>query len=201
MLWIDPKFICHRLSISSGFRPVAQRGRKLGEEKRRAAREENKKLLTAGFIREIQYPTWLANVVMVKNAYGKWHICIDYTDLNKACPKDPYPVPSIDRLVDGASSSTLLSFMDAYSDARAYCYKVIPFGLKNAGATYQRMMDQMFEGMIGADVEVYMDDMVVKSTSAVNHYKALGRVFQILRKHQLKLNPKNAPSGCRWENF
>ncbi|RDX65463.1 hypothetical protein CR513_55875, partial [Mucuna pruriens] len=82
---------------------------------RRVSQEETKKLLTAGFIREIQYPMWLANVVMVKKANEKWHICTDYTNLNKACPKDPYPLPNIDRLVDGAFSFAFLSFMDAYS--------------------------------------------------------------------------------------
>ncbi|RDY02623.1 hypothetical protein CR513_13893, partial [Mucuna pruriens] len=146
---------------------------------------------------------------MVKKASGKWRMCTDYTNLNKACPKDPYPMPSIDRLVDGASGFALLSFMDAYlgynqikmhpqdesktafiMDAGVYCYKVMPFRLKNAGPTYQRMMDRMFEGMIRVDVEVYVDDMVVKSTSTADHYKSLGRVFQILRKHQLKLNPQ-----------
>ncbi|RDX92393.1 hypothetical protein CR513_25480, partial [Mucuna pruriens] len=150
---INPEFICHCLSVASGFRLVAQRQRKLGEEKRRAAREETKKFLTVGFIYEIQYPTWLANVVMVKKAIGKWRMCLNYTDLNKACPNDPYPLPSIDRLVGGASGSALLSFMDIkmhpqdeaktafITNVGAYCYKVIPFGLKNVGATYQRMMD------------------------------------------------------------
>ncbi|RDX93907.1 Retrovirus-related Pol polyprotein from transposon 17.6, partial [Mucuna pruriens] len=75
-------------------------------------------------------------------------------------------------------------------DAGAYCYKVMPFGLKNARAIYQHLMDQVFEGMIRMDVEMYVDDMVVKSTSTADHYKSLGRVFQILRKHQLKLNPQ-----------
>ncbi|RDY03048.1 hypothetical protein CR513_13388, partial [Mucuna pruriens] len=124
-------------------------------------------------------------------------MCTDYTDLNKACPKDPYPLPSIDRLVDGASSFALLSFMDAYSrynqikmhprdeakmtfimDVGAYYYKMMPFELKNAGATYQRLMDKIFEGLIGGDVEVYVDDMVVKSSIAVDDCRALGRVFQ-----------------------
>ncbi|RDX85991.1 hypothetical protein CR513_32728, partial [Mucuna pruriens] len=159
---INPEFICHCLSVASGFRLVAQRQRKLGEEKRRVAREETKKFLTVGFICEIQYPTWLANVVMVKKVSGKWCMCTDYMDLNKAYPKDPYPLPSIDRLMDGASGSALLSFMIVYSRA---------------------------------DVEVYVDDMVVKSTSAADHYKALQRVFQILRKHQLKLNPEKCSFG------
>ncbi|RDX67641.1 hypothetical protein CR513_53449, partial [Mucuna pruriens] len=114
MLGIDPEFICHHLSISLGFRLVTQRRRQLGEEKRRAAWEETKKLLAVGFIWEIQCPTWLANIVMVKKANGKWCMCTDYTDLNKAYLKDPYPLPSIDWLVGGASGFALLSFMDAY---------------------------------------------------------------------------------------
>ncbi|RDX64163.1 Retrovirus-related Pol polyprotein from transposon 17.6, partial [Mucuna pruriens] len=184
---IDLEFICHRLSIESG------------EEKRRATREEIKKLLAVGFIREIQYPTWLANVVMVKKANEKWRMCTDYTDLNKACPKDPYPLPSIDRLVDGTLGYAQLSFMDAYlgynqikmhpqdesktafiTDAGAYYYKVMPFGFKNAGATYQRLMDRIFEGLIGGDVEEYVDDMVVKLVTVADHYRALRRAKKFL---------------------
>ncbi|RDX91658.1 hypothetical protein CR513_26331, partial [Mucuna pruriens] len=155
MLGIDPDFICHRLSVLWGARPVAQKRRKHGEEKRKAIKEEMSKLLAAGFVREVRYPTWLANVVLVKKASGRWRMCTDYTDLNRACPKDPYPLPSIDRLVDGVSGFALLSFMDAYSgynqirmhpqdvekiafitEEGAFYYKVMPFGLKNAGATY-----------------------------------------------------------------
>ena len=71
--------------------------------------------MSAGHIREIQYPEWLANVVLVKKANGKWRMCVDFTDLNKACPKDSYPPPSIDTLVDSASGSKVLSFLDAFS--------------------------------------------------------------------------------------
>ncbi|RDX66368.1 hypothetical protein CR513_54872, partial [Mucuna pruriens] len=92
---IDPRFMCHHLSVSPG-EPVAQKKRKQGEEKRRAIKEEVEKLLAANFVREVQYPTWLENVVMVKKANGRWRMCTDYTDLNKACPKDPYLLPSID---------------------------------------------------------------------------------------------------------
>nr|KYP55951.1 Transposon Ty3-G Gag-Pol polyprotein [Cajanus cajan] len=160
---IDIEFICHRLAIRKEAKPVAQRKRKVGGERREAIVAETQKLLHAGFIREVRYTTWLANVVLVKKNAGKWRMCVDYTDLNKACPKDSYPLPNIDRLVDGASGHALLSFLDAYSgynqimmyppdevhtsfitDHANYCYRVMPFGLKNAGATYQRLMDKVF---------------------------------------------------------
>jgi len=135
---------------------VRQRRRKFNEERRQVVRGETEKLLKAGHIREIQYPEWLANVVLVKKANGMWRMCVDYTDLNKTYPKDSYPLPSIDALVDSASGCRLLSFLDAFSgynqimmhprdrcktafmtELSCYCYKVRPFGLKNAGATYR----------------------------------------------------------------
>jgi len=154
----------------------------LGEERRKAAIEETEKLMQAGFIQEAQYTTWLANVVLIKKPNRKWRMCTDYTDLNKACPKDSYPLPSIDRLVDGAFGEEIVSFLDAYTgynhiqmyrpdiskttfttDTANYCYKVMPFGLKNVGATYQRLTDKMFKEKIGKNMEVYVDDMIVKS--------------------------------------
>jgi len=127
----------------------------LGEERRKQAFEETEKLLQADFIQEAQYTTWLANVVLVKKENGKWRMYIDYIDLNKACPKDSYPLLSIDRLVDGASGQAVMSFLDPYSgynqiqmykpdipkkafttEMANYCYKVMPFGLKYVGATY-----------------------------------------------------------------
>ncbi|RDX58414.1 hypothetical protein CR513_62271, partial [Mucuna pruriens] len=217
---VDPNFMCHWLSLDDQARPVAQKKRKMGEEKRKAAKQETRKLLSAGFIREVQYPTWLANVVMVRKANGKWRMCTDYTDLNKACPKDSYPLPSIDRLVDNVAGYTFLSFMDAYSgynqirmhpqdgekttfitDEGAFCYQVMPFGLKNAGATYQRLMDKIFKGILGRDVEVYVDDMVARSQCMREHCKALGRIFDVLRKHQLRLNPVKCSFGVKTGKF
>jgi len=95
MLGIDPDFLCHRLTMDPKVRPVRRRRRKFNEVKRQVIREETDKLLKAGHIREIQYPEWLANVVLVKKASGKWRMCVDFTDLNKACAKDSYPLPSI----------------------------------------------------------------------------------------------------------
>jgi hypothetical protein len=112
---IDETIITHKLSISPETKPVSQKKRKVGEERREAINEEVAKLKEAGFIEEIKYPSWLANVVMVKKANDKWRMCVDFTDLNKACPKDPYPLPNIDRLIDGASGYKMLNFMDAYS--------------------------------------------------------------------------------------
>ena len=132
-------------------------------EQDQAIAKEVHKLQEASFIREVYYPDWLANVVIVKKASGKWRMCVDFTDLNKACPKDSYPLPRIDVLVDSTAQHQLLSFMDAFSSYNQirmheddqektlfvtsqglFCYKVMSFGLKNAGATYQRLMNKMF---------------------------------------------------------
>jgi len=112
---IDPDFLCHRLAMDPQVRPIRQRRRKFNEEKRQAIKDETQKLLAAGHIKEIQYPEWLANVVLVKKSSGKWRMCVDFTDLNKSCPNDSYPLPAIDALVDNASGCKLLSFLDAFS--------------------------------------------------------------------------------------
>ncbi|WJX89707.1 hypothetical protein P8452_71681 [Trifolium repens] len=112
---INPKVACHQLTIDPKARAVAKRRRKQSPEKAEAAEKAVKDLLEANFISEAKYTTWLSNVVLVKKSNGKWRICVDYTDLNRACPKDAYPLPSIDKLVDNSSGFKLLSFTDAYS--------------------------------------------------------------------------------------
>ncbi|PNX88251.1 gag-pol polyprotein [Trifolium pratense] len=215
---IDEGVITHKLSISPSTKPISQRKRKVGEERRVAIAEEVEKLKEAGFIEEIKYPSWLANVVMVKKANGKWRMCVDFTDLNKACPKDPYPLPNIDRLIDGASGCKMLSFMDAYSGYNQikmnpadaphtafmsntcnYFYNVMPFGLKNAGATYQRLMDRVFSEQIGKNLEVYIDDMVVKSSEENQHDEDLLDILRSVRKYNMRLNP-NVLSECKQGN-
>ncbi|XP_016162329.1 uncharacterized protein LOC107605090 [Arachis ipaensis] len=147
--------ISHKLALDPSARPIGQKKRNLGIEKKHASLEETKKLINAGIIKEVRFTTWLANEVMVKKYNSKWRMYVDFTDLNKACPKDAYPLPSIDSLVDSTSGYRTLSFMDAYSGYNQilmhppyqnktafitaygnYYYKVMPFGLKNAGATY-----------------------------------------------------------------
>ena len=157
---------------------------------------------------------------MVKKASGKWCICIDYIDLNKACPKDSFPLPKIDQLVDATSGHKLLSFMDAFSgynqiqmapedeehtafitERGLYCYKVMPFGLKNARATYQRLVNKVFQSQIGRNMEVYVDDMLVKSIKDGEHIKDLQEAFATLRKHQMKLNPTKCAFGVASGKF
>ena len=160
---IDPTIITHRLNTNPSFKPVKQKRRSFAPERQKAINEEIDKLLQTGAIREVEYPEWLANVVLVKKANGKWRLCIDFTNINKACPKDSFPLPRIDLIVDATAGHELLSFMDAFfgynqiimdpddqektsfvTAQGTYCYRVMPFGLKNAGATYQRLVNRMF---------------------------------------------------------
>jgi len=220
MLGIDPDFLCHHLAMDPQVRPIRQRRRKFNEEKRQAIKEETQKLLTAGHIREIQYPEWLANVVLVKKSSGKWRMCVDFTDLNKAYPKDSYPLPSIDALVDSASGCKLLSFLDAFSgynqikmhpmdeektafmtERSCYCYRVMPFGLKNAGATYQRLMDKVLAPMLGRNVQAYVDDMVVTSLEKDKHVADLEELFITIVRYKLKLNPEKCVFGVEAGKF
>ncbi|CAL2237455.1 unnamed protein product [Prunus armeniaca] len=139
-------------------------------------------------------------------------MCQDYTDLNKACPNDSFPLPLIDQLVDATAGHELLSFMDAYSgynqifmnhpDSKhttfitnrgLYCYNVMPFGQKNAGATYQRLVNRIFAKHIGSTMEVYVDDMLVKSRTAWEHLDNLAVMFGILKDYRMRLNPMKCP--------
>ena len=129
-----------------------------------------------------------------------WRMCVDFTDLNKTCPKDSYPLPRIDQLVDSTASHRLLSFMDAFSGYNQikmveedqektsfitsqglFCYKVMSFSLKNARAIYQRLVNHMFRPQIGRNVEVYVDDMLVKSLAEERHLDDLQETFDTLR--------------------
>ena len=112
---IDPTVITHRLNVSPSFKPVKQKRRSFAPERQKAINEEVGKILKEGAIREVEYPEWLANVVLVKKANGKWRLYIDFTDVNKACPKDSFPLLRIDLIVDATAGHELLNFMDAFS--------------------------------------------------------------------------------------
>ena len=148
------------------------------------------------FIREVKYPEWLANVMVISKKGGKWRVCVDYTDLNEACPKDSFPLPRIDQIINVSTGNGMLSFMDAFSnyhqipmhlfDAEKmafatphglHCYNVKPFGLKNAEATYQRMVTKIFRPLIGRTMEVYIDNMLVNTKECPDHTKHLQKNF------------------------
>ena len=147
-------------------------------------------------------------------------MCVDFTDLNKACPKDSYPLPRVDVLVDSTARHQLLSFMDAFSGYNQirmhdddqdktsfvtsqdlFYYRVMPFGLKNAGTTYQRLMNKMFAPQIGRNVQVYVDDMLVKSRWEEDHLKDLKETFDTLRSYNMKLNPGKCTFGVTAGKF
>jgi hypothetical protein len=217
---VNRDVIEHSLNMDPPFRPRKQRLRKMSEDKVEGARNEVKRLLSAGVIREVKYPKWLANTIMVKKANGKWRMCIDFIDLNKACSKDEFPLPRIDSLVDVAASSELMSLLDCYSGyhqiwmkkedepktsfitpSGTYCYLRMPEGLKNAGGSFSRMTAKVLHSQIGRNVLTYVDDIIVKSTKQENHIADLQETFANFRQAGLKLNPENCVFGVKKGKF
>jgi hypothetical protein len=169
---------------------------------------EVEKLINVGFIMEVQYPWWLTNIVPVMKKNGQVQVCVDFHDLNSACPKDDFPIPITEMVVDATTGYGAMSFMDGSSgynqikmnehDAMDtafrtpkgnFYYTVMSFGLKNAGATYQRAMTIVLDDLIHQSVECYIDDIVVKTRERQDHQDDLRIVFNRLQKHQLKMNP------------
>ena len=211
---IDPDFICHHLNVNPSITPRKQPPRGSSRDHYEVVKEEVTKLKRTGAIKEVFYPKWLANTVVIKKKNGKWRVCVDFTDLNKASPKDPFPLPRIDQLVDATVGHPQMSFLDAFQVYRQipltlddqektsfvtpvenYHYKVMPFGLKNAGSTYQRMMTKIFEAQMGKNIEVYIDDMVVKSKIVSELIGDLTNIFKILKEHKLRLNASKCTFG------
>ena len=217
---IDPAIITHRLNISPSFKPINKKRRSFTLERQKAINEEVSKLLQENAIREVEYLEWLTNVLLVKKVKGKWRLCIDFTYINKAYPKDSFPLPRIDLIVDDTAGHELLNFMDAFSGYNqismdlndqektsfvtgqgTYCYRVMPFRLKNVRATYQRLVNRMFQKKIGASMEVYIDKMLVKSVKAELHITHLGEAFQVLKSYNMKLNPAKCAFGVSTGKF
>ena len=191
-----------------------------GPERAAAANTEVQKLLEAGFIQECHYPEWFSNVVLVKKPNGTWRMCVDFTNLKKVCPKDSYLLPKIDKLVDATARHALLSFMDTFSgyhqiplwpedqekttfiiDHDLHFYKMMPFRLKNEGATYWCLVNKLIEPLIGQTMEVYVEDMIVKSKIEGDDSGDLRKTFDILRAFSMKLNPKKCIFGVRLGKF
>ena len=185
---LDSGLVVHTLNVDPEAKPVAQFARVFHTEIKQQIVEEVQKLLVAGFIKPIQYLLWLSNIVLVKKKNGQVRCCVDFRNLNRVCPKDEFPLPNIDLLIDSVVGNAMFSFMDGFNgynqikiapkDAEktafrtAICnfyYTVMPFRLKNASATYQQTMTAIFHDMMDQELEEYIDDIVVKSKGREEH--------------------------------
>jgi hypothetical protein len=188
---LDRSIVEHRLLLKPGFQPFQQRARQMKAEVLEEVKKEVEKMLVAGFIRPCRYAEWISSVVPVQKKNGRWRVCMNFRDLNRATPKDEYPMPVAEMLINAAAGHKMLSFMDGNAGYNQifmapedihktvfrvpgvvglFEYVVMTFGLKNAGATYQRAMNYMFHDLISKLVEIYIDDVVVKSASAEGHF-------------------------------
>ena len=220
MSGISPIHASHKLNVAPSAKPVKQKVRRFHPDRHLVIQTEVDNLLHNGFIRLVKYPEWLANMVVVPKKGNKWRVCVDYTHLNDACPKDSFLLPHIDQIVDASTGHGMLSFLDAFSgyhqipmhplDAEKtsfitphglYCYNVMPFGLKNVGATYQRLVTKMFRPLLSSTMEVYIDDMLVKSKQRLDYATHLQQAFDLLREYDKKPNPLKCAFGVNADRF
>ncbi|GMI89605.1 hypothetical protein HRI_002629800 [Hibiscus trionum] len=220
MLGLDTDIVMHQLPIKVGCEPVKQKLRRMKTDTLLKIRDEVKKQYGVKFLEVDKYPEWVANMVTVPKKDGKVRMCVDYRDLNRASPKDNFPLPHIDTLVDNTAGYSLFSFMDRFSGYNhikmcpedmekttfvtlwgTFCYKVMPFGLKNTGATYQRAMVTLFHDMMHREIEVYVDVMIAKSRIEEEHLANQEKLFRRLRTFQLKLNPTKCTFGVTPRNL
>ena len=194
---IDTDIVQHCIPTNPTMKPIKQKLRRMKPKWTLKIKEEVEKQYNAGFLRVVNYLEWLANVVLKPKKDGKVRMCVDFQDLNKANPKDDFPLPHIDILVDNTIGHALLSFMDGFSRYNqikmapediektffitpwgTYCYKVMPFGLKNASATYQCAATTLLHDLIHKEVKVYVDYMIVKSKDHEGYIPALRKFFE-----------------------
>ncbi|GJS55494.1 reverse transcriptase domain-containing protein [Tanacetum coccineum] len=178
----------HRLNIRKGYNLVRQKKRGQAPERAKAILAEVQKLVEPEIMREVYYHNWLSNPVMVKKHDGSWRMCVDFTDLNKACPQDCYH-----QIQMAVSDEEKMAF---HTSQGVYCYTKMPFGLKNVGATYERLVDKAFNSQVGQNVEVYVDDLVIKSYTETEMLRDVDEKFRTLQKIYMKLNPKKCTFGA-----
>ena len=205
---LNPDIVQHQLPLNTGCSLVKQKLRRIKPEMSLKIKEKVKKLFDVGYLAVARYPEWVAKIVLVPKKDGKARICKDYRDQNRASPKDNFSLPHIDVLVNNTTNFALFFFMDGflgYNQIKmapedmektmfitlwgTFGYKVMSFGLKNVGATYQRAMVALFHDTMHKEIEVYVDDMIAKSKTEEEHLINLRKLFERLRKYQLRLNP------------
>jgi hypothetical protein len=186
----------------------------MSEEKVKGVEAKVQRLQDAKVIREVKYPVWLANTIPMKKKNGKWRMCVDFTDLNKACKKDDFPLERVDKIVDDAANSEMLSLLDMFSGYNhirvrkedeektsfitpfgTFCFARMPEGLKNAGCTFSRMIAIVLHPQIWRNILAYVNDIVVKSVQRRHHISDLVETSANLRAANLKLNPEKCVFG------
>ncbi|KAH9802528.1 hypothetical protein KPL71_001423 [Citrus sinensis] len=184
---IDPEVACHKLTIRKGARTVRQKRRCFNQEMYEAINGEVEKLLKAGFVREVNYLEWISNVVLVKKT-NAGHALLSFMDVFSGYNQIP--------VFEQDEESTVF-----ISNQGLFCYRVMPFGLKNSGATYQRLVNKIFKPLIGRTMEVCVDDMITKSKNPKEHVEHLEETFGFLRKYKMKLNPEKCAFGVKSGKF
>ncbi|XP_059630454.1 uncharacterized protein LOC132273511 [Cornus florida] len=219
---LSRELVEHKLPIKEGFKPFKQPLRRMSQEMVLKVKEEIKRLHKAGFIRTARYVDWISNIVPVIKKNGKLRVCVDLWNINLITSKDEYPMPVADKLVDSTANNEILSFMDGHSrynqiyiakediaktafrcprSIGTFEWVIMPFGLKNVEATYQKAMNSIFYYMIGHFLEVYIDDVVIKSSVKGQHLHNLKMAFERMRQHKLKMNPLKCAFGVSVGNF
>jgi hypothetical protein len=220
---LSRELVEHRLPIKSGFRPYKQGARNFKPEIIERVKEEVDRLLQAGFIQPCRYVDWVSNIVPVeKKNTGKIWICVDFRNLNQATPKDEYPMHVADLLIDSASGNKMISFLDSNAgynqifkvkeDVSKTVFRcpgfvglfewvVMTFGLKNASATYQRSMNLIFHDLLRVLMEVYIDNVVVKSVGFKEHMTDLKSPLERMKKYGLQMNPFKCTFGVTSGRF
>jgi hypothetical protein len=222
MSGLSREIVEHRLPIKSGFRPFKQKAITFRPDLLPRIKDEIHRLLEANFIRPCRYAEWVSNIVPVEKESGKLRVCIDFRNLNRATPKDEYPMPIADTLINNASGNRIISFLDGnvgYNQifmAEEYASKtvficpgfiglfewvVMTFGLKNANATYQRAMNLIFHELLGNTVEVYIDNILFKLAEFSSHVADLRKAFDKMRRYGLKMNPRKCAFGVSTGKF
>jgi hypothetical protein len=219
---LSRELVEHRLLIKAGFRPYKQGTRNCKPEIVGRVKEEVDRLLQVGFIQPCRYAKWVSIIVPVENNTGKIRICVDFRNLNRATPKDEYLMLVANLLVDSASGNKMISFLDsnagynqifmAKEDVSKTAFRcpgfvglfewvIMTFGLKNAGATYQRAMNLIFHDLLGVMMEVYIDDVVVKSVGFKEHMTNLKLSLERMKKYGLRMNPLKCAFGLTSGRF
>ncbi|XP_027181971.1 uncharacterized protein LOC113780363 [Coffea eugenioides] len=200
---ISPELAVHKLHVDPSVRSVKQKKRNFTPERNEVIKEEIGKLLETKIMKEVFYPTWLANPVLVKKDDKAWRMCVDFTDLNKTCPKDYYLLPRIDLYVNSMMGCEIFCFLDVFKG-----YHQIAMDERDQEKTsfiterdISRLVNKLFKDQIGRNMKVYVDDMLVKSRTQEQFITDLKEIFDVLRSSRIQLNPKKCTFGVRSDKF